>query len=34
MDASNFGHTIPQNPALLAWVEKIGELCQPDSIFW
>jgi phosphoenolpyruvate carboxykinase (GTP) len=34
MTESNLGESKPQNAALCAWVERMRELCQPDSVFW
>ena len=34
MATPTFGTVAPTNPTLLAWVEKIRALAQPDRIFW
>jgi phosphoenolpyruvate carboxykinase (GTP) len=35
MDAGNiFGQPASTNPALLSFVEKYRELCEPDRVFW
>ena len=28
------GQSRPANPAILAWVEEMAKLCQPERIFW
>lgn len=32
--ASRIGQTLPENVALLTWVQEISRVCQPERVFW
>ena len=34
MPEKPFGHCNTANPLVLAWVEEMARLCQPDQVFW
>jgi len=31
---SNLGNCNTTNPVVIAWVNDMAELCQPDRVFW